>query len=313
VADSAISAEPEPLTRTAMVAMGPSESRPVVSRLLTARENRWVLRRCARRGHVLAYVADPVVQSLTGPLPLGPEGVTVLRCLRCGVWVRPQDQLVGEVVGSSAIPAELGDLPLPVRGGHGRRFGLLKLVALERFAKGLALIAGALVANEVASNRGSILSQLERLLVAFRPLGQELGVHLTNSPVVTRMEEWLGGSGDPVRLAGPPGGPGDVTQLVEGVGLWGGWRWAEYLAAVATSTFIPFEILELVAKPTPLKVAALVVNIVVVIYLVYKGRLFGIRGGHEAFLAEVRDSTLPADLLRSVGRSSDELTGTRIV
>ena len=59
--------------------------------------------------------------------------------------------------------------------------------------------------------------------------------------------------------------------------------------------------------------AALVVNIVIVIYLVYKGRLFGIRGGHDAYLAEVRDSTLPADLLRSVGRSSNELTGIRIV
>jgi len=36
-----------------------------------------------------------------------------------------------------------------VRGGHGRRIGLLKLVAVERFAKGLALISGALVAANV--------------------------------------------------------------------------------------------------------------------------------------------------------------------
>jgi uncharacterized membrane protein (DUF2068 family) len=296
-----------------MGVMSPSESRPAESRLLTARESRWVLRRCARRGHVLGYVADPVVRGLTGPLPLGPEGLIVLRCLRCGVWVRPEGQLVGEVVGSSATPAGLGDLPLPVRGGHGRRIGLLKLVALERFAKGLALIAGALVANEVAANRGPILSYLERLMVAFQPLGQELGVHLTNSPVVTMMEDWLGGSGAPVRLAGLLMLAYGVTQLVEGVGLWGGWRWAEYLAAVATSAFIPFEIYEIARNPTALKVAALVVNIVIVIYLVYKGRLFGIRGGHDAYLAEVRDSTLPADLLRSVGRSSNELTGIRIV
>jgi hypothetical protein len=62
-----------------------------------------------------------------------------------------------------------------------------------------------------------------------------------------------------------------------------------------------------------LKAAALVLNIVIVIYLLYKGRLFGIRGGHAAFLGEVRDSTLPADLLRSLGRSPEELTGSRIV
>jgi hypothetical protein len=46
---------------------------------------------------------------------------------------------------------------------------------------------------------------------------------------------------------------------------------------------------------------------------VFKGRLFGIRGGHAAFLREVRDSTLLADLLRSLGRSADELKGARIV
>ena len=280
--------------------------------LLTRRESRWVLRRCARRGHVLSHLADPGLSAITGPVPHGADGA-LLRCLRCGVWVDPVSVGVGEVVGSTETPAQIADLPLPVRGGHGRRIGLLKLVALERFLKGIALISGALVAYQVASNRGSILAYVERLLLAFRPLGQELGVHLTGSPLVTKVESWLGGTGDPVRLAGLAMLAYGIVQIVEGAGLWGGWRWAEYLAAVATSAFIPFEIYELVEKPTPLKALALVLNVVIVIYLVYKGRLFGIRGGHEAFLVEVRDSTLPADLLRSLGRSPDELTGTRIV
>ena len=80
-----------------------------------------------------------------------------------------------------------------------------------------------------------------------------------------------------------------------------------------TSAFIPFEIYEIVLKPTPLKVVFLVLNVAIVIYLVYKGRLFGVRGGHTAYLHEVRDSTLPADLLRSLGRSPTELTGHRII
>ncbi|MCU0297596.1 MAG: DUF2127 domain-containing protein [Candidatus Nanopelagicales bacterium] len=293
--------------------MGLIDAIPSGRELLTAREGRWVLRRCARRGHVLVHLADPGLMQLTGPVVVVPGEAVLLRCLRCGMWTGPQEVGVGEVVGSSTAAAVVGDLPLPVRGGHGRRIGLLKLVALERFAKGLALISGALVAYQVASNRGSILAYVERLLVAFRPLGQELGVHLTGSPLVTRVEGWLGGTGDPVRLAGLAMLAYGVVQIVEGVGLWGGWRWAEYLAAVATSAFIPLEIYELVEKPTPLKAAALVVNIAIVVYLVYKGRLFGIRGGHEAFLHEVRDSTLPADLLRSLGRSADELTSTRIV
>jgi len=38
-----------------------------------------------------------------------------------------------------------------------------------------------------------------------------------------------------------------------------------------------------------------------------------VRGGHTAYLREVRDSTLPADLLRSIGRSPAELTSHRII
>ena len=138
-------------------------------------------------------------------------------------------------------------------------------------------------------------------------------MHITASWLFRELEKYLGGSGDPVRLAGLGLLAYGVVQVVEGVGLWGGWRWAEYLAVVATSAFIPLEVYELVEGPTPLKLSALVVNVLVVIYLVWKGRLFGVRGGHAAFLAELRDSTLPADLLRSIGRSPAELTSTRVV
>jgi uncharacterized membrane protein (DUF2068 family) len=280
---------------------------------LTAREVRWVLRRCARQGHVLARLADADLARLVGPLTLPAGDGTLLRCLRCGNWVDAAGPGVAEALGSVDAPVGLDALPLPVRGGHGRRFGLLKLVAVERFIKGIALIGGALVAYHVASNRRSILAEIERLLLAFQPLGNELGLHLVNSPLVIRMEGWLSGSGTRVQLAGLALLAYGVLQIVEGIGLWGGWRWAEYLAVVATSVFVPFEVYEIAKEATPLKVGALVINITIVVYLLYKGRLFGLRGGHEAFLAEVRDSTLPADLLRSVGRSSVELTGHRIV
>jgi uncharacterized membrane protein (DUF2068 family) len=285
---------------------------PAGQQYLTAREARWVLRRCARHGHVLAYLADPELVRLTGPVPLETGG-DLLRCLRCGAWLEPGADGVAEVVGRAGAPAGVAALSLPVRGGHGRRFGLLKLVAVERFVKGLALISASLVAYHVASDRSSILAYLERLLMAFRPLGTELGVHLTSSPMVVRIEGWLSGSGDPVRLAGLGLLAYGIVQLVEGFGLWGGWRWAEYLAVVATSVFIPFEVHEILRDLTPLKVLFLVLNVLVVVYLVYKGRLFGVRGGHEAYLHEVRDSTLTADLLRSLGRSPAELSSHRIV
>jgi hypothetical protein len=50
-----------------------------------------------------------------------------------------------------------------------------------------------------------------------------------------------------------------------------------------------------------------------VVYLVYKGRLFGIRGGHRAYLAEVRDGTLLAEELRLLERPTEVLTGHALV
>jgi uncharacterized membrane protein (DUF2068 family) len=60
--------------------------------------------------------------------------------------------------------------------------------------------------------------------------------------------------------------------LVEGTGLWLQRRWAEYLTVVATGSFIPFEIYELVRRVTLPRAGALVINIVVLLYLIYKLR-----------------------------------------
>ena len=56
--------------------------------------------------------------------------------------------------------------------------------------------------------------------------------------------------------------------IVEGVGLWMGKVWAEWLSIVATTSFIPFEAYEVAHKTTFLRVAILVANIAIVIYLV---------------------------------------------
>ena len=58
--------------------------------------------------------------------------------------------------------------------------------------------------------------------------------------------------------------------IVEGVGLWMGKVWAEWLSIVATTSFIPFEAYEVAHKTTFLRVAILVANIAIVIYLVYR-------------------------------------------
>jgi len=58
--------------------------------------------------------------------------------------------------------------------------------------------------------------------------------------------------------------------VVEGVGLWMQKVWAEWFTVIVSSSFIPFEIWEIVKKLTILRVALVIGNIAIVIYLVAK-------------------------------------------
>ena len=59
--------------------------------------------------------------------------------------------------------------------------------------------------------------------------------------------------------------------LVEGVGLWRGRRWGEYLTVIATASLVPLELWELSRRLTTVRVLALVLNLLIVAYLI--GRL----------------------------------------
>jgi hypothetical protein len=103
-----------------------------------------VLKRCAKRGHVLARLADAELAarfsatSAQGPL---------LRCLRCGDFVPaggpPTSTVVETLIGTAENPVPLGDVPHAVRGGHGRKLALLRLLAIERCGRGLVLLLAA--------------------------------------------------------------------------------------------------------------------------------------------------------------------------
>ena len=80
---------------------------------------------------------------------------------------------------------------------------------------------------------------------------------------------------------------------MESVGLWLGQRWGEYFAMVATSIFLPWEVYDLTGKHlTWLQVAAFVINLLLVIYLVWTKRLFGVRGGKAAYDARLRTESV---------------------
>lgn len=284
---------------------GPAEPAP----LLSPREERWVLRRCSRRGHVVAHLDDPVASAFSAPGPYGP----LLRCLRCGVFIEAGGGRVPSrgVLGTAQAPVPLADVPLVLRGAHGRKLALLRALAVERGLRGLLLVIAAAGIARLATSHVSVAEYLGRLAQAAQPLGEQIGWDVLRSQLLARAQDLLGHSSSTyTTVAWLLAGYGAV-QVVEGVGLWGGWRWAEYLAATATSAFVPLEVYELVHHVTPFKAGALLVNLLAVGYLVYKGRLFGYRGGHRAYLQEVREATLLADELHARGRDVTVLSGHR--
>ena len=60
--------------------------------------------------------------------------------------------------------------------------------------------------------------------------------------------------------------------LVEGVGLWRGKKWAEYLTIGVTASLLPVEVMALVHRVTLVRIATLVINSLVIAYLVWELR-----------------------------------------
>jgi uncharacterized membrane protein (DUF2068 family) len=60
-----------------------------------------------------------------------------------------------------------------------------------------------------------------------------------------------------------------TIQLLEGLGLWFGAAWAEYLVVISTGIFVPEECLGIIHHPTWLRLAILIVNAAILVYVVW--------------------------------------------
>jgi uncharacterized membrane protein (DUF2068 family) len=158
-----------------------------------------------------------------------------------------------------------------VRGGNDRG---LRLIALFKFFKATLLIAVCLGALQLLNP--DIAARAQDWATAFatssdRRLLQHLLARVAGlSPA--RLELVALGA---FLYAG--------LFTTEGVGLWLGRRWAEYLTVVATASFLPIEILEVVWHLTVPRVTALMLNLLVVAYLMFRLRRSHL-GGHTPSL-----------------------------
>jgi uncharacterized membrane protein (DUF2068 family) len=239
----------------------------------------WNLRACGRHGHV---TYRPAERGLAQRLVTETVDGEAWRCLRCGTFV------VGEPQGAG--PAE--DAPLVLRGMALRDAFILRLLAVERFVRGALLVALAYGVYRFEGSKDALQQVFKAYLPLLRPLADRLGIDLQSAGPVRLIQQALNARQHTLVLVAAGVLAYGALQLLEGVGLWLMRRWGEYVAVVGTSVFIPLEVYELVERVTWVRVAAMVVNVAAVIYLLWTKRLFGIRGGKAAFEAERRGQSL---------------------
>jgi uncharacterized membrane protein (DUF2068 family) len=239
----------------------------------------WNLRTCARAGHASYAPDEPELRDrLHAETPHG----QAWRCLRCGAFV------LGPARGSG--PAE--DAPVLLRGKALRSAFILRLLALERWIRGALILLLGIAVLQFKSSQVSLREIFDRDLAAAKPLLNQLGWNASDSGLIKAIEDALNARESTLTAVAAFLIFYGVLQLVEGLGLWLLKRWGEYFAVVATSLFLPLEVYELTEKVTALRVGALLVNLAAVVYLLLAKRLFGLRGGHRAYQAELHEESL---------------------
>lgn len=243
----------------------------------------WSLFVCARKGHVTYEPDEP---DLRGRLTATTAGGPAWRCLRCGAFVTD-----GRHGGQHGAGPAAG-APLVLRGRELRSALILRVFAVERFLRFLLLAAAAYGVWRFKYDRAGIQRAFNNDLPAIRDLYRDMGFNVNNSHLLGLIHDaftlnpgtltWLA-----VALAGYA-----LIELVESFGLWQGKRWGEYFAMVATSVFVPYEIYDLTVKVTWLRLLAFAINLLLIFYLVWTKRLFGVRGGKKAYDATLRSESV---------------------
>ena len=240
----------------------------------------WNLLTCALRPHVRYAPAEPEVRRR---LRADTAAGEAWQCLRCATFVPGPPDLTGPAASAPRVR----------RDGEIRSAIILRLFAVERFAR--AIIFGFIAYGvwRFKYARVSVEHAFNREYPEVRTLLRELGYNVNSSGGLVglirhtftldqRTLTWLAWGA--VAYA--------VLEIIEGTGLWLLKRWGEYFAMVATSAFIPYEIYELAAKVTPLRLVAFLINVALVVYLVLTKRLFGVRGGKAAYEARLRSESV---------------------
>ena len=239
----------------------------------------WSLLGCGASGHVTFAPDDSALRERLSTTVS--EG-TAWRCLRCGTFVVGEPTVTGPV---TAVPRVRRDKEV-------RSALILRIFAVERFLRALLFAGLAIGVWRFSASRLSIKEAYDRELPAVRTLLRQLGFDVNHNKLLGLIQHAFTLNSRTLVLLALGAAAYAVLEVVEGVGLWMLKRWGEYFAMVATSIFLPYEIYDLTAKVTVLRLLAFLVNLALVVYLVVAKRLFGVRGGKKAYEAMLRSESI---------------------
>jgi uncharacterized membrane protein (DUF2068 family) len=252
----------------------------------------WELVACGFRGHVLVGRDAEQTRDEDALIARDSGENRWYRCLRCDAWValpRPQSP-------TRPHPPGRDEIVVPRRGQALRDRIVLRLIAIDRAFHFLILgLLGVLVLL-FTSDREHLRTAFYRVLTALQ--GGAAGGPVQTSGhvgILHELDKVFSLRTGTLHAVGIGLLAYGVLEGIEAVGLWRGERWAEYLTFVSTTILLPLEIYEIIHNGTPLKVVGFLINLAVVIYLLFRKRLFGLRGGAAADeAARMQDAGWPA-------------------
>jgi uncharacterized membrane protein (DUF2068 family) len=239
----------------------------------------WSLLGCGASGHVTFAPDEPGLRERLG---VSTREGAAWRCLRCGTFV----------IGEPTTGGPVSSAPRVRRGKELRSAFILRVFAVERGLRAIIFGALAIAIWRFSTSRMSIEQAYDSALPELRAFLRQLGFNVNHSKLLGLIQHAFKLTPHTLALLALAAGAYAVIEVIEAVGLWLLKRWGEYFAMIATSVGIPYEIYDLTAKVTVLRVVAFVINVALVVYLVLTKRLFGARGGKKAYEARLRSASI---------------------
>ncbi|HEU5003188.1 MAG TPA: DUF2127 domain-containing protein [Actinomycetota bacterium] len=234
---------------------------------------------CAFRGHAAPAAAAPVLAEEDSGLGIDlPDGRRLARCLRCDAWISVDPPPPGE--GGPGVLQSLEGSPMPRRGKQLREAIITRLIAVDRGLHSLLFAIIALGALALRADLSIARASATRWLKTLNSLANQTGG--STHPVISReLHRILTLRRGPLLVLAFTAIGYCIVEGAEAIGLWRERRWAEYLTALATAGFLPFEISELMKSVSVLKLVVLALNGAILIWLVITKHLFGVGRRHS--------------------------------